>query len=229
MPHCPPTPPQRTGRRRAGLVALIAVAGVLATSIVAIAQTEPQLRIQARVLSDGRTEVALQQRVDGEQWSDRLLPERRLMPPNPPLARWLWSSPLEVQTAAGPQEMRIAARRPTGGGRIEVGLQQRRPDGSWSEVILPALRIVPAGAPVGRWLGSSPLHEPVFREQAAEAGPTDQPAPPTNPTTQAPPTNPTTPTPPTNPTTPTPPTNPTTPTPPTNPTTGTPPICPARC
>ena len=158
-----------------GLVALIAVAGVLATSVVVTSQTEPQLRIQARVLSDGRTEVALQQRLDGEQWSDRLLPERRLMPPNPPLTRWLWSTPLEVQTAAGPQEMRIAARRPTGSGRIEVGLQQRRPDGSWSEVILPALRIVPAGAPVGRWLGSSPLHEPVFRERTAEAGPADQP------------------------------------------------------
>ena len=146
-------------------VALIAVAGVLATSLVVAAQAEPQFRLQARILNSGRIEVALQQRLDDEQWGDRLLPARRFVPPGPPTWRWLWSTPLEVQTAAGPQEMRIAARRPAGG-RIEVGLQQQRPDGTWSEVILPTLRVVPAGAPVGRWLGSSPLHEPLFREQA---------------------------------------------------------------
>ena len=157
------------------MVALIAVAGVLATSLVAAAETEPQLRLQARVLSSGQTEVALQQRLDGGQWGDRLLPARRLVPPGTPTWRWVQSTPLEVQTAAGPREMRIAARRPAGGGRIEVGLQQRRPDGSWSEVILPALRVVPAGAPAGRWLASSPLHEPVFREQAMEPSPADQP------------------------------------------------------
>ncbi|MXV90100.1 MAG: N-acetylmuramoyl-L-alanine amidase [Acidimicrobiia bacterium] len=147
-------------------VALITVAGVLSTSLVAAAQTEPQLRLQARILSSGRIEVALQQRLDGEQWSDRLLPAQRFVPPGPPTWHWLSSSPLEVHTAAGAQEMRIAARRPAGG-RIEVGLQQRHPDGSWSEVILPSLRVAPAGAPVGRWLASSPLHEPAFREQAA--------------------------------------------------------------
>lgn len=152
------------------LVALIAVACVLATSVVAVAEVEPQLRLQARILSSGRIEVALQQRLDGEQWSDRLLPARRFLPPSAPTGRWLWTTPLEVRTAAGLQEMRIAARRPTGAGRIEVGLQQRHPDGTWSEVILPALRVVPAGAPAGRWLASSPLHEPAFREQATAVG-----------------------------------------------------------
>ena len=151
------------------MVAVVAAAAVLATSLVVAAQAEPQLRIQAQILSSGRIEVALQQRLDGGEWSERLPPTRRFLPPTTPIARWVWSTPLEVQTAAGTQEMRIAARRPTGSGRIEVGLQQRRPDGSWSEVILPALRVVPAGAPVGRWLASSPLHEPVFREQATAA------------------------------------------------------------
>ncbi|MCE2532120.1 MAG: N-acetylmuramoyl-L-alanine amidase [Acidimicrobiia bacterium] len=161
---------KRTGRGgRALVVAVVAAAAVLATSLVVAAEAEPRLRVQARVLSSGRIEVALQQRLDGGEWSDRLLPTRRFLPPSTPIARWVWSTPLEVQTAAATQEMRIAARRPTGGGRIEVGLQQQRFDGSWSEVILPALRVVPAGAPVGRWLASSPLHEPVFREQATAA------------------------------------------------------------
>ena len=157
----------RTGRSiRVAVIAIVAAAAVLATSLVVAAQAEPQLRLQARILSSGRIEVAVQQRLDGGEWSDRLLPARRFVPPNLPTARWVWSTPLDVQTAAGTEEMRIAARRPTGGGLIEVGLQQRRPDGNWSEVILPALRVVHAGAPTGRWLGSSPLHEPVFREQA---------------------------------------------------------------
>ncbi|MDE0653800.1 MAG: N-acetylmuramoyl-L-alanine amidase [bacterium] len=157
------------------LVALITAATVLATSLVATAQTgEPQIRINARILNSGRIEVALQQRPDGGDWGDRLLPARRFLPASAPTGRWLWSTPLEVQTAAGPREMRIAARRPAGGGRIEVGLQQRRSDGAWSEVILPGLRVVPAGAPEGRWLGSSPLHEPAFREQAA-GGPAGRP------------------------------------------------------
>lgn len=150
-------------------LALLAVAGLLASSLVAAAQTAPQLRIAGYRHADGSTEVALQQRLavttgDVGQWGDRLLPAMRIVPPWPPAWRWQWSSPLEVQTAAGPREMRIAARRP-GNGHLEVGLQQRRPDGSWSEVILPALRVVHAGTPAGRWLASSPLHEPVFREQ----------------------------------------------------------------
>lgn len=160
------------------LVAVITAAAVLATSLVATAQTgEPQIRLNARILAGGRIEVALQQRPGGGDWDDRLLPARRFLPRGAPIARWVWSTPLEVRTATGTQEMRIAARRPTGGGLIEVGLQQRRPDGTWSEVILPALRVVPTGAPTGRWLGSSPLHEPVFREQVTApdeaAGPPD--------------------------------------------------------
>lgn len=161
---------KRIGRRRAWSVALIAVSGVLAASLVAAAETEPQIRLNARILANGRIEVAFQQRPGGTDWDDRLLPARRFLPRNAPIARWVWTTPLEVQTAAGAREMRIAARRPTGGGLIEVGLQQRRPDGTWSEVILPALRVVPAGAPTGRWLGSSPLHEPVFRRQATAPG-----------------------------------------------------------
>jgi N-acetylmuramoyl-L-alanine amidase len=152
------------------LVALIAVAGVLATSLVATAQTEPQIRLNARILAGGRIEVALQQRPGGGDWHDRLLPARRFLPRSAPIARWVWSTPLEVQTAAGTKEMRIAARRPTGDGLIEVGLQQRLPGGNWSEVILPASRVVPAGAPTGRWLWSSPLHEPVFRQKAPAPG-----------------------------------------------------------
>jgi len=157
-------------------VALIAAVAVLATPLVAAAQTgEPQIRINARILADGRIEVGLQQRPAGGDWGERLLPAQRLVPAGAPTGRWLSGAPLEVQTAAGPREIRIAARRPFGGGRIEVGLQQRRADGDWSEVILPTRRVVPTGAPAGRWLVSSPLHEPAFREQEADAGPADPP------------------------------------------------------
>lgn len=40
---------------------------------------------------------------------------------------------------------------------MEFALQQRQPAGSWSGLLRPVRRIVGAGAPVGRWLASSPL------------------------------------------------------------------------
>lgn len=141
------------------MVALIALTGVMAASTVTLAQAEHQVRIAARRLDDGRTEVALQQRqIDGE-WADRVLPSQRFVPANAPSRRWLASSPLTVGTVYGVQELRIAARR-YADGSVEVALQQQRTDGTWAERILPALRIIPAGVTSGRWLASSPLVEP---------------------------------------------------------------------
>ncbi len=156
----------RVGRGlKVPVVALVAVAAVLAGSLVATAQTEPQLRLQARILHSGRIEMALQQRLDGEQWSDRLLPARRFVPADAPSRRWLESSPLAVDTSGGAQEFRIAARRHSDG-RVEVALQHRRADGTWSGRILPALRFVPADVTRGRWLASSPLAEPAPSDEA---------------------------------------------------------------
>ena len=53
-------------------------------------------------------------------------------------------------------EVRVAAQRLLDG-RTEFALQERRADGTWGERRLPARRIFPASAAVGRWLSSSEL------------------------------------------------------------------------
>jgi len=151
-------------------VALIAVAGVVAASAVAVAQTAPQqVRIGARHLEDGRLEVALQQSTGADEWGERLLPEHRFVPAQARAGLWLVSSPVAVGTTHGVQELRIAARRHADG-RVEVALQRQHADGTWGDRILPALRFVPAGTASGRWLASSPLAEPE-PPAAAESGP----------------------------------------------------------
>lgn len=54
-----------------------------------------EIRVSARPLADGRTEVALQQRV-GEHWSERQLPQLRFVPADAEVGRWLNSTPIEV-------------------------------------------------------------------------------------------------------------------------------------
>ena len=150
---------------RHGLKWLVPALAALTVSIVATVaataggQTEQQLRIAAQRHADGQTEVALQQRPGDGVWSARLLPQQRFVAANAPTRRWLASSSVTVGTAGGVQELRIAARR-HGDGRVEVALQQRRANGTWGERVLPALRFIPAGAAVGRWVTSSPLFEP---------------------------------------------------------------------
>ena len=60
------------------------------------------------------------------------------------------------QEAADGDEVRIVARKLASGG-IEVGLQQRRSDDSWSDRQLPEARYVPSTAEIRDWLASSPL------------------------------------------------------------------------
>ena len=52
--------------------------------------------------------------------------------------------------------MRIVARK-NDDGRIEVALQQRRTDNTWTDRQLPARRHFPTTATTGAWLNSSPL------------------------------------------------------------------------
>ena len=121
----------------------------------------------ARVLADGRFEVAIQ-RFDGRQWNGLLLPERRFVPARPPSTRWLTSSAVSVP-AAEPYELRVAARG-TRGTALELGLQHRYTDGTWSETILPTRRFVPAGARPGRWLAGAPLGEAMLGDRARPSG-----------------------------------------------------------
>jgi len=75
-----------------------------------------------------------------------------VLPTTAPIDRWLAGSPLTLPAG----EVRIAARR-LGGGRVEVGLQERQADDSWGDRRLPRARFLPATAPAARWLASSPL------------------------------------------------------------------------
>lgn len=55
--------------------------------------------------------------------------------------------------------IRIAAQRHETGA-VSVAVQQQGPGRQWGERLLPALRVVPAGAQPGRWLNSSPVELP---------------------------------------------------------------------
>ena len=81
-------------RLKTGIILLLLAA--LAGSIAwAATSGEAEVRITARRLADGRTEFALQQRVDG-QWGERMVPAQRFFPATVNHERWLNSTPLTV-------------------------------------------------------------------------------------------------------------------------------------
>ena len=57
---------------------------------------EVEVRVSAKRLADGRTEFAVQQRDGNGEWSDRILPSRRLLSATPPVGRWIPSTPVSV-------------------------------------------------------------------------------------------------------------------------------------
>ena len=63
---------------------------------------------------------------------------------------------IQATTQTDESEVRISAQR-LNDGRVEVGLQQRQPDGAWGERLLPERRFFPASGFVNRWANSSPL------------------------------------------------------------------------
>ena len=114
------------------------------------------VRIIARLLSDGRIEFGLQRR-EADEWGEHLLPRPRFFPTGVRVDRWLVSGPLQVEHDEA-ITVRITARR-LADGRVEFALQERK-DGRWSERILPRSRYFPTNARVDRWLRSSPLELP---------------------------------------------------------------------
>ena len=97
---------QRPGMLGAGVLALFAVVG-LALGAYLLGQTQAQqggtndneVRVQARVLEDGRTEVGLQQGgADG--WSERLLPAARFLPTTATVGEWRSSSAVSLAALA---------------------------------------------------------------------------------------------------------------------------------
>ena len=63
-----------------------------------------EVRVVVRRLADDRIEFALQTRLPGETWGERLLPERRFFPADAEVGRRLASAPVAVTLAAGPTE-----------------------------------------------------------------------------------------------------------------------------
>ena len=63
-----------------------------------------EVRVVVQRLADDRIEFALQTRLPGETWGERILPARRFFPADAEVGRWLASAPVVVTLAAGPPE-----------------------------------------------------------------------------------------------------------------------------
>ncbi len=61
-----------------------------------------EVRVVVRLLANDRIEFALQKRLPGETWGERLLPAQRFFPPDAEVGRWLISSAVVVTLPAGP-------------------------------------------------------------------------------------------------------------------------------
>ena len=123
---------------------------------------EPDVRIVARQLENGKIEFGLQQRQSDGSWGAPDLPRRRLFPTDAREERWLTSSVLTINVAdesddlADEVELRIIARKLLNG-KVEFGLEERQDDGSWGGRQLPDRRFFPTDATVDRWLRSTVL------------------------------------------------------------------------
>ena len=157
------------GIRPLAVAMLILAGGVLTPAETAAQEAEPieqldmVVRVTARLRAGGEIEFGLQQRRPDGSWSERLLPELRIVGAEPRVGRWLQSSSLavggDVTSGSEPPahvELRVVARR-LDGGRTEMAIQQRHVDDRWGERLLPAQRFFPAVAEVGRWLVSRPV------------------------------------------------------------------------
>lgn len=93
--------------RRIGTVSLIAAAAAALAAAIAVIFTAgghdgphgPEARVAVLPLEGGGSHVAVQFRHDGGEWSERVLPEFRVVPADPPAGRWLNSSPVAVPEA----------------------------------------------------------------------------------------------------------------------------------
>lgn len=149
-------------------LALLFAASFLLMTVRAQDPDTVDVRINAQRQADDRIEFALQTKKDGEgagSWNDRILPRGRFFPSDPTVGRWLASTMVTIGDASDSVEqmessagltIRIAARR-IANGRTEFAIQQLHQDGSWGERQLPSGRFLPADAPLGRWLSSTPL------------------------------------------------------------------------
>ena len=80
-----------------GALLLIALGGLTVGVVQALTSGTPEVRLAAQIHSDGRFEVALQQRLDDGGWSERMLPPKRFLAADAESARWRYSSPLALE------------------------------------------------------------------------------------------------------------------------------------
>lgn len=149
--------------RLTAVAALVVAALVVGTSVWyggvnpfpesrAEASGEATVRISAQQLVGGRTMLGLQVQTKGEWNPERLSPTGSLLPANPPVGRWMRTSPIELQ---GGLLVRVAARL-LESGQVEVGLHEVVND-EVGELLLPERRLFPRDPGIDRWLNSSPL------------------------------------------------------------------------
>ena len=115
-----------------------------------------EVRLAARPLASGSVEFGLQERNNGGNWRERLLPRLRFLQTDSEVGRWRVSSPIEVGEGETAGTVRIAARR-IANGAVEFALVIRQEDGSWSARLLPRARILRSDSVTGRWRYSTPL------------------------------------------------------------------------
>ena len=121
-------------------------------SAQAEATEEATVRISAKRLADGRTELGLQIKQEGEWSAERLKPTGRFIPTNAQVDREYRSGPLELESG---HVVRIAAQL-LESGQIEVGLREVV-DGELGERLPLGNRLFPRSPAVGVWHNSSQL------------------------------------------------------------------------
>lgn len=121
--------------------ATIAVLLLVGYGAAHVLSEDPEVRISARRLDDGRTEFALQQRTDG-QWGERILPRSRMFPASPRDGRWLNSSPLTIATEPA-EIVREVGEETYAGGRIGTSVISHSPFGARGSTIISTVSIRP--------------------------------------------------------------------------------------
>ncbi len=93
-----------------GALALLAIIASASWATAHVLSGDAEVRVAARRLADGKTEFALQQRVDG-QWSERMLPSARKLPAEPAVGKWLHSSALTLETTTQAETSALIVRK----------------------------------------------------------------------------------------------------------------------
>lgn len=124
----------------------------LTATVGAEATEEATVRISAKRLANGRTQMGLQVWTDGAWDAERLSPARKFLPANGRVGTWFRSGTIELPSG---HVVRIGAQ-PLESGQIEFRLVEVV-DGEDGEPMLPTERLLPRSAEVGVWHNTSPL------------------------------------------------------------------------